>query len=65
MKINIAKIDGILKEKGWSYSDYARAMKVERQWVYEVMSGKAGRTFETADRFAEALGLTGKDIIEN
>ena len=65
MKINIKKIDKILKDKGWSYSDYARAMKVERQWVYDVMAGKAGKTFETADRFAKALGLTGKDIVED
>ena len=65
MKINIAKINEELKARGWSHSDYARAMRVERQWVSDVMAGKAGRTFETADRFAEALGLSGKDIIED
>lgn len=65
MRINTEKLNAILKERGWSPSDYARAMKVERQWVYDVLSGKAGQTFKTAERFAEALGLTGKDILEN
>ena len=65
MKINTEKLNAILKERGWSPSDYARAMKAERQWVYDILSGKAGQTFKTTERLADALGLKGTDIIEN
>ena len=64
MEINTEKIDRELKRIGWSRYRLAKEMGVKFQWVYSVLgSPKKSRTFNTVERFADALGMDPKDLI--
>lgn len=45
-----------LEELGISIADAAKALKITRQQLYNVISGKSGVSPEMATRFAQAFG---------
>jgi len=63
MKLNLDKIRRELDRLQWTYSNLAVHSAMERQFVSEIMAGKAGRTFRTVERLAEALNVDEKDLV--
>ena len=66
MKLNTAKILKILDEKQWSRYRLAKEMKMATQTVYTILGNQNGEnfTFKTIERFAKALDMDPKDLIE-
>lgn len=64
MKIANKKIKEIMDEKGLVAIDLAYKMRVRESWVYAVLAGNGGKTLATVSKFAEALGVNPKDLIE-
>lgn len=64
MRLNVKKIKREIEDQGISVYDLAQKMKAREQWIYMILNGQGGRTFKTLERFAKALGLNEKELIE-
>uniref|UniRef100_A0A6H1ZL94 Putative translation initiation domain containing protein n=1 Tax=viral metagenome TaxID=1070528 RepID=A0A6H1ZL94_9ZZZZ len=65
MKLNTNKIMSELKRLGWSKYKLAKIMGIANQTVYKILnSDGTGYTFKTVERFATALKLDSKDLIQ-
>ena len=65
MKLNIKKIISELKRLGWSKYKLAKIMGIANQTVYKILnSDGTGYTFKTVERFAAALNIDSKDLIQ-
>ena len=53
-----------LERLGWSEAELAKRMGVRRQYLNRIMVGKIGISLKGIDRIANALGLSGKDLIK-
>ena len=56
LKIELERLD-------WTQADLCRRMGVKRQWLNRIMVGKRGISLNGIDKIANALGLSGKDLI--
>lgn len=63
MKLNTEKIQKLMDERGLNKTALACKMGVKESWVYEVLSGRQGKTFNTVDKIAEALEVESKDLV--
>ena len=64
MRLNIEKINQELERREWTKYRLGKEMKVNRQWIYQVLSpGYAGITLRTIDKIATCLGYDPKDLI--
>ena len=64
MELHREKIKIELERLGWTEADLARRMKVHRQYLNRIMVGDMGISLKGIDRIANALGLSGKDLIK-
>ena len=65
MKLNTTKITSELKRLGWSKYKLAKVMGIANQTVYKILNSDGkGYTFRTVERFAAALNLDSKDLIQ-
>ena len=63
MELHREKIKIELGRLGWSQADLCRRMGTKRQWLNRIMVGKRGISLKGIDKIANALGLSGKDLI--
>ena len=65
MRINTKKIRFELKRLGWTPYRLSKEMKMANQTVYKILnSDGTGYTFRTVERFAKALKMNERDIIQ-
>ena len=65
MKINTKKIRFELARLGWTPYRLSKEMKIANQTVYKILnSDGTGYTFRTVEKFASALSLDAKDLIQ-
>ncbi len=64
MKINTEYIKSLMEKQGMNLHEMAYKMDVSESWLYGVLSGKYGKTFATVQRFAVALGVEAKELLE-
>ena len=63
--LNTNKITSELKRLGWSKYRLAQIMGIANQTVYKILnSDGTGYTFKTVERFAKALNIDSKDLIQ-
>lgn len=63
MKINVKRIRQEMDSLGLSVYDLSLIMKRRDQWLYQVFSGKAGRTFRTIEAFSKALKIPVEELV--
>lgn len=63
MEINVEMVKKHMNDKGLTAEDLAKIMGIHRQTVYDLFSGKTGRTFRVVRRLAKALHVKETDII--
>lgn len=63
MELHREKIRIELERLGWKEVDLARRMGVKRQYLNRIMLGDRGISLKGIEKIANALGLTGKDLI--
>ena len=63
MELHREKIRIELERLGWSEAELAKRMGVKRQYLNRIMVGHIGISLKGIDRIADALGLSGKDLI--
>jgi transcriptional regulator with XRE-family HTH domain len=63
MELHREKIKIELERLGWTEAELAKRMGVHRQYLNRIMVGDIGISLKGIDRIANALGLTGKDLI--
>ena len=64
MELHREKIKIELERLGWTEADLAKRMGVHRQYLNRIMVGDMGVSLKGIDRIANALGLSGKDLIK-
>jgi len=64
MELHREKIKIELERLGWSEAELAKRMKVKRQYLNRIMRGDRGISLNGIEKIANALGLTGKDLIK-
>ena len=64
MELHREKIRIELERLGWKEVDLARRMNVKRQYLNRIMVGERGISLKGIERIANALGLSGKDLIK-
>ena len=64
MELHREKIKIELERFGWTEADLAKRMGVHRQYLNRIMVGDIGISLKGIDRIANALGLSGKDLIK-
>ncbi|NLW80010.1 MAG: helix-turn-helix transcriptional regulator [Ruminococcaceae bacterium] len=64
MKLNKQATETAMAECGFNKIDLANKMGVSRQMVYKYLDGSPCRP-KTAKRFADALGVPVRDIVES
>ena len=65
MKLRTEKILSEIKRLGWSKYRLAKEMKMANQTIYRILK-EEGRsyTFKTVERFAKAIDVDPRDLIE-
>ena len=63
MELNRQKIFAELKRLSWSKSEFARQLKVDRQYVHRLLKGKQNLTFNTVVKIGKCLNLDPKDLL--
>jgi len=64
MELHRERIIIELERNGWTQADLCRRMKVKRQWFNRIMVGKRGISLGGVEKIANALGLSGKEILK-
>ena len=64
MELHREKIRIELERLGWTETDLAKRMGVHKQYLNRIMVGDMGISLYGIDRIANALGLSGKDLIK-
>lgn len=64
MRLNVKKIKAELDRLGWTRYRLSQEMRVKKQWVYRCLGNSHNMTFQTVERFAKALNLDPRDLIE-
>lgn len=64
MKLNTRKIQKLMDERGLNKTALALKMNVKESWVYEILAGRQGKTFATAEKLAQALNVPETEILE-
>lgn len=63
MRLNIDKIQKLMDAQGLNKTELAVRMGVKESWVYEVLSGRQGKTFSTVGKVAKALGVSETELV--
>lgn len=63
MKLNVEKIQHIMDKQGLNKTALALKMGVKESWVYEILAGRQGKTFETVRKLSKALQVSEKDLV--
>lgn len=63
MKLDIIEIETRMARKGWTQSDFARELKVDRQWVWWLLNGKNDHSMSTITKVADALKCNPKKLL--
>ena len=64
MDLHRQRIKIELEHRGWTQAELCRRMGMKRQWFNRIMVGKRGISLKGIDKIANALGLSGKDLIK-
>jgi transcriptional regulator with XRE-family HTH domain len=69
MRLNIKKINRLMKEHDINRSQLAKKMKCSRQRISFLLKKqtdrKLGHTFQTVESFAKVLGVKATDLIQD
>ncbi|MGM0377545.1 MAG: helix-turn-helix domain-containing protein [Bacteroidota bacterium] len=65
MKLNTEKIKKEMNRLGWTQTYLANKMGVKRQYVQYMLKSGTNPTIKTIKRFAEALDIEPKDLIQS
>lgn len=59
------KVEAAMKLHGWSQSELARRMNVDRQFVFQYLKQGVSPRTETIEKFASALQLDPGNLVDN
>lgn len=64
MKLDTEKIKQELDKRGWSIYRFGKEISMANQSLYKILNeGGDNFTLTTVQRFADALGVDGKDLL--
>jgi transcriptional regulator with XRE-family HTH domain len=65
MKLNVEKIKKEMARLNWTQTRLANEMGVKRQYVQFMLKCGTNPTIKTIDRFAKALDISPRDLIQD
>ena len=65
MKLNIEKIKKEMDRLNWTQTRLANEMGVKRQYVQYMLKSGKNPTIKTIDRFAAALDVSPRDLVQD